>query len=125
MLILQRLTSSDKGVQGVFIYNRSVVCHSLELPWRDNAREISCIPAGLYPISKEIHPRFASVFRLSSVPERAGILIHPGNSVYDTKGCILPGLDVDATIGIKSSRSALNRLYDLLPSTTTILVKDI
>ena len=80
MLTLYRLTSSDKGTQGVFIFNNSVVCYSLELPWRNNAREISCIPAGLYPISKEIHPRFASVFRLSSVPARAGILIHPGIS---------------------------------------------
>ena len=62
---------------------------------------------------------------LSAVPARAGILIHPGNSVYDTKGCILPGLDVDDTIGLKSSRPAINRLYDLLPSTTTLLVKDV
>lgn len=125
MLKLIRVTNTSKGVQGVFIWNDSVVCHSLELPWLNNLRSKSCIPCGIYPIKKEVHPRFADVIRLSNVPNRSGILIHPGNTLYDTQGCILPGLDIDDTIGIKSSRPALQRLFKLLPQYSEILVKEI
>ena len=124
MLTLLRLCQFKIGVQGVFIWNNSVVCHSLELPWLNNVPERSCIPYGTYMVVKEMHPRFGSVFRLPFVIGRSGILIHPGNSIHDTKGCILPGLDIDDSIGIKSSRSALQRLYDLLPTSTSLIIKE-
>lgn len=124
MLVLYRLASSSLGVQGVFVWNNHVVCHSLELPWRDNLANMSCIPARLYPITKEMHSRFGNVFRLSFVPNRTGILIHPGNSMFDSRGCILPGLDTDDNIGLKNSRSALQKLWSLLPTETDLFIKE-
>ena len=71
---------------------------TLELPWRDNQHQISCIPEGDYVVKKVInritHGGMALPisFELSDVPNRAGILIHPGNTISDTRGCILVGL---------------------------------
>src|SRR5690554_544433 len=65
-------------------------CHVLELPWKNNARRISCIPTGRYEAIKHRSPRFGQSFWLLNVPNRSEILIHSGNFHTDTLGCILP-----------------------------------
>ena len=41
-----------------------------------------------------VSPKFNTVLpRLLNVPNNEGILLHAGNSVFDTKGCILVGLN--------------------------------
>jgi len=35
-------------------------CHTLELPWKDNRRGISCIPDGLYDMALTMSPRFGT-----------------------------------------------------------------
>jgi len=42
---LVRLRKSDQGTEGLLIYSR-FNCYSLELPWRDNRPNVSCILAG-------------------------------------------------------------------------------
>jgi len=44
---LIRLRRSDCGSEGVLIF-QNFHCYSLELPWKDNQQNISCIPAGKY-----------------------------------------------------------------------------
>lgn len=71
--------------------------YTLEEEWHDNARTISCIPAGRYraffrtPSNTPASVRFMSVYELLDVPNRTAILIHAGNTEEDTKGCILVG----------------------------------
>ena len=65
---------------------------TLELPWRENKRKISCIPSGEYRVLVHQSPRFGWSLWLRDVPERSEILIHRGNYTTDTLGCILPGL---------------------------------
>lgn len=69
---------------------------TLELPNLDNHHDISCIPLGRY-----ICKRRASVitegedtFEVMNVPNRSSILFHWGNTIKDTKGCILLGLSL-------------------------------
>lgn len=114
MLTLNRLSYDPYGTYGVFLVNKKVVCHSYELPWMGNVRDRSCIPDGSYPCRKVVSPRFGNAFYVDDVPSRSGILIHVGNTAEDTRGCILPGLDVDSR-GVLHSRLALNRLYVTLP----------
>lgn len=53
---------------------------SLELPWRGNARNISCIPTGSYTCTYNYSPAFKrNMYLLLDVPNRSGIRIHKGS----------------------------------------------
>lgn len=69
---------------------------TLELPDQGNAPMISCIPAGVYnfvPHGWNDEPvKFSRVWRLENVQGRSNILIHWGNYLRNTDGCILAGI---------------------------------
>jgi hypothetical protein len=115
MLVLSRLVENATGTYGVFIYERKIICYSLELPWLGNVQNKSCIPFGQYDVVKANSPRLGQVFYVKDVPGRSSILIHPGNTLKDTDGCILPGSSVFDG-GVSRSRDALDDLYSALPS---------
>jgi hypothetical protein len=69
------------------------VCETLELPHRGNSRCISQIPNGTYKAAAELHKELGWSIRLADVPGRSGVLIHAGNSIEQTDGCILVGTD--------------------------------
>ena len=52
---------------------------SLELPWLDNERSVSCIPAGTYDCERIQHPKYGHCWLVRGVVGRDGILIHIGN----------------------------------------------
>jgi hypothetical protein len=85
-------------------------CVTLELPWKDNARNVSCIPAGEYTAERYFSPHHGcTVFKLIDVPDRDDVELHIGNTVNDSKGCILLGLDfgtVKDQAGITGSKAA-------------------
>jgi len=90
---------------------------SVELPWKENQRSISCIPAGRYKAEKEIHGRFGKCIRVHSVPGRSGILIHSANHFHQLEGCIAPGkgffdIDADGHVDVTKSRLAMDQIYD-------------
>lgn len=99
MVMIERLPGSDDGTPGDLYIDGRWFCHTLELPWRDNAPRVSCIPPGSYRIAVKNSPRFGRVYRLSDVPGRSEILIHSGNWAGDValgyrshvQGCILLG----------------------------------
>lgn len=125
MLILNRLCSTFFETSGVLIYDRRVLCHTLELPWKGNLQNVSCIPAGEYDVIKASTPKFGEVFYVKNVPGREGILFHPGNKLEDTRGCILPGLDVHLNnLRLAHSRLAMDRLYSVLPQQFRLLIKE-
>src|SRR5690554_1329961 len=64
---------------------------TLELPWKNNERRVSCIPTGIYHAIKHTSPKFKESFWLQDVPGRSEILIHVGNFTREIRGCILPG----------------------------------
>jgi hypothetical protein len=77
-----------------------------------------CIPAGTYPVKIDFSPRFQrSMPRLFDVPGREGILIHWGNYVENTEGCILVGSSKSMIQGavaepaVWDSREMFDRLY--------------
>ncbi|MUP44890.1 hypothetical protein E0K83_03910 [Gramella sp. BOM4] len=92
----------------------------MELPWKRNLRNVSCIPVGKYRVIKHVSPTFGRCFWVKDVPDRAEVLIHAGNFYTNTRGCILPGLDLgdinaDGKKDVKDSKKALSKLLALLP----------
>jgi len=84
---------SDDGVQtlGDLTY-KDFHCKTLERPWKNNQRNISCIPKGTYKVKWTFKlGKFGYCYEIQNVPNRAGILIHSGNYFYDVEGCILLG----------------------------------
>ncbi len=115
---IRRFLWGPEGTFGVLIINGRPFCLTCELPWRDNKDEISCIPAGTYPCIPHNGAKFKHVWELIGVPGRADVLIHMGNIITNTKGCILVGerfgtlKDLPAVLG---SLSTLDKLRDILP----------
>lgn len=79
---LKRGPSTDQGTFGVLTFGNDVV-HSLELPWRDNMRQKSCIPVGQYVCALVKSPRFGNVYGIQNVPGRTHVLIHSANLAGD------------------------------------------
>lgn len=97
---------------------------TIELPDNGNQRNSSCIPEGIYKVTKYDSPTKGECFKVLAVQGRSDILIHKGNyasgNKVDTKGCILPGIyfediNSDGNLDVAESTSALNRMLNILP----------
>lgn len=92
---------------------------TLEPAWRDNLCDQSCIPAGEYEavfLAQSASGKYRNVYALQSVPGRSGILIHSGNVMNDTRGCILIGFSRGEQNGqpaVLDSRAALAELVQI------------
>jgi hypothetical protein len=79
------------------------------------------VDPGTYNVKPFDTIRFKHCFILSPTPGRTGILIHAGNTIKDTKGCILVGLK-STNSGIEESLAAKERLNVVLTNKTVTLV---
>lgn len=118
-------TYSDKqtlGFMKVFDSDDKLIfeCKTLECPWDDNKTRKSCIPEGTYKVKYHNSPSFKRVCPwLQGTEPRTWILIHPGNTVYDIRGCILVGtgygdINNDGLTDVISSKVAFNNLMKVL-----------
>jgi hypothetical protein len=92
-------------------------CVTMEPPWADNQPNVSCIPVGEYLCRWHKSPRYGWVYAVLEVPGRTNILIHPGNVVTHTLGCVLPGSRFGELAGAPAvlvSRAATRRLTNHL-----------
>ena len=101
-LLLIRDTFSKKSTIGELFLNGERICDTLENPWVDNQRNISCIPEGVYPVRLRL-PRESATrdylhLLVQEVPNRDWILFHRGNTAKDTSGCILVGLGTEQDV---------------------------
>ena len=95
-LLLIRDTFSKESTIGELFLNGERICDTLENPWQDNQRNVSCIPEGIYPVRLRL-PRESGTrdyihLLVKDVKDRDWILFHRGNTAKDTSGCILVGL---------------------------------
>lgn len=103
------------GTNGIFLYGKDTICESIELPWKANQKQRSCIPEGHYRLTIKYLPVTGRRLMVTNVPGRSGILIHCANdAIRELKGCIAPVTKATAPGKGIYSRIALERLEDLI-----------
>jgi len=129
---------------GSWYFDGAAVCKTMELPWKNNQRSISCIPEGEYLVTKEKpvekddpatevdesggrKPRPYWHFMIHSVPKRSGILVHKITYVKDLQGCVGVGLKFvdfndDGVLDMADSTAALEKLVNLMPHKFTLRI---
>ncbi|WP_273016994.1 DUF5675 family protein [Leeuwenhoekiella blandensis] len=108
--VLQR-SYYARGTNGALFVNGKFVCFTIELPWRENYRKVSCIPEGRYEVKPRISKKFGNHLLLVGVPQRSMILLHPANyALGELKGCIAPVSELSGIGQGLHSRRALERL---------------
>ena len=102
-------------------------CVTLELPWRDNERNISCIPPGRYRVRPRTSKKYGRHLHLLDVPGRDWILIHEANFYHQLRGCIAVGEEIreingDGVPDITHSVRAKNRILKYINQETEIVI---
>ncbi len=119
-LILQRRPSSDQGTFGQIFRNGQQICVTCE--------PIEPFPAGLYLCIPHNGPKFKNVWEITDVPGHTAILIHAGNTIKDTSGCVLVGNTYGTIDGLKmnavmNSRLTLDKMRRDLPDQFYLYVR--
>ncbi len=111
---VKRTHQHSKSIIGELYVNGTFICYTLELPWKKNNNNVSCIPSGTY----DAYLRYTSekakrewVTELLNVPGRTAIQIHIGNEPVDIDGCTLVGVRTSENF-VSNSTSAYQRLQD-------------
>ncbi|WP_417366884.1 DUF5675 family protein [Flavobacterium beibuense] len=124
-VLTRELSQSKQTLGRLVLYDREMnkvfECKTLELPWKNNERQKSCIPSGLYNITLRTSPKYGRHFLVNNVKGRDAILIHAGNYYTDILGCILVGKDFrdingDGLKDVTSSKTTLKQLLELAPN---------
>jgi len=103
---------NENGVSGTLTHRSKRICDCIEPPWRDNQRQISCIPEGRYQLTPRLSLRFGWHLLVNNVPGRSYILIHAFNhALRESRGCIGP---VKKLTGPGQGLSSRDALYDLM-----------
>lgn len=90
VLTLKRIAQDDYSTLGVLFDERTPFAVTLERPWLDNRARVSCAPLGEYPMKLGTKPIHGLCWEFI-VPNRTAMLIHKGNFVEDSEGCIIIG----------------------------------
>lgn len=126
---LKRIKRQDKQTLGHLIYKNTIIARTLELPWLNNQKNISCIPEDCYEVVKRTSKGRGDHFHIINVPDRTWILIHSGNYAGtvnpstghpDIQGCILVGrshrdFDGDGYAEVNYSKATMKKLNKILP----------
>ena len=95
-LLIIRDTFTKESTIGELFLNGERMADTLENPYINNERNISCIPEGEYKVRLRLARESASRDYLhllvQDVPNRKWVLVHRGNSASDSSGCILVGM---------------------------------
>jgi hypothetical protein len=120
-------TCFTKGSNGSIYCGDTFICHTIELPWKNNERGVSCIPEGRYQLEKRYSPKFKWHLLVKGVTGRSVVLIHPANdALKELKGCIAPVSTLTGEGKGLLSKNALTRLtavvYAALQKEQTVFI---
>jgi len=98
----------------------------IELPWKNNKRNISCILAGTYrAIAVRRYSNRKYALWIQDVPGRSEIMVHTANFVRSLLGCLAPGrefkdIDNDGLIDVSASQDTMDEIQKYIPLGTEI-----
>ena len=98
------------------VFSSSVI----ERGWRNNEKNTSCVPAGVYDLVYEYSPKFkAYLWEAKNIPNRSECKFHAANSWFELNGCFAPGIDLedfndDGYIDVKNSYYTLMMFHSAL-----------
>jgi hypothetical protein len=116
---LTRTETDERGTFGVFRTDSGFECYTVELPWRNNEKGRSCIPAGTYIFNwRKDSPKHGECYEMATdteAPGRENVQIHSANWADQLLGCIAPGRSIqeiqhpsgEKVKGVTSSKDAL------------------
>lgn len=105
-------------------------CHTLELPWKENKFQVSCIPVGTYKVVRRHSAKFGHHFHITDVEGRTFILIHSGNYYTDILGCVLVGMGLtdingDGLKDVTQSKNAMSELLKMMSMEFELKIENI
>lgn len=107
-----RFKTTPSATLGRLYINGIFQCITLEPPIRKSGIKIwgkTAIPEGVYKLHWMMSARFKSNMPyLLNVPRFQGVMFHAGNTVKDTKGCILLGMSYNLETLLNSRKACLN-----------------
>ena len=131
--VLIRLKQNKKQTLGrLFIFDGLDIefeCCTLELPDKQNQRNISCIPTGTYDVNPRTSERHKKHFIVEDVDNRDYILIHPANYYTQLRGCIAVGykfydINKDGECDVTHSRRTMKHLLEAAPCGFNMIILD-
>lgn len=104
-------THFKAGTNGMLFHKQHFICFCVELPWRCNVADISCIPDGVYELECCYSLEFGHHIRILNVPDRCGILFRPMPNLGEVSpGTIVPVVRLEGIGKGSGSKEALHRL---------------
>lgn len=97
------------------------VCKTLELPWKNNQENESCIPVRTYQVKRRHTEEFKDHFHVWDLNSRSEIMIRSGNYYTQiVKGCILVGdahtdINNDGYRDVVNTENTMRILLQLMP----------
>jgi hypothetical protein len=127
--LLKRTESNDKQTLGdltISYKGKTFNCKVLEPAWKNNQKNISCIPKGLYKVKPHYSEKFGKVYWVQDVENRSYIYFHVGNYYKDTLGCLLVGdsysdINKDGYLDVINSRKTLDKMLKFLENKEMLL----
>lgn len=127
-IYLHRFKQDESGTFGLMVINNKPLCVTCEDPWNDNQRNVSCIPEGVYKVTERNSEKYKKHWHIQDVPNRSLILIHNGNTINHTKGCILVGQKLGYVGGrpaVINSIPMMNKLRESLPTQFNLTITNL
>lgn len=133
VVLIERTKSTKNQTLGKLTANNAgatFICDTLELAWKNNASNISCIPTGTYEAKWTLSPRFMKfTYEILNVKNRTGIRIHSANYFNQLNGCIALGsglqdLNNDGELDIINSRKTIDLFNSFMGNKSfTLIIK--
>ena len=130
---INRLDESQVQTLGVMnVYRKLGLLFSLktlELPYLNNERNLSCIPTGSYNVKLTPSLRHGGLlYEVLDVPGRDGIRFDKANYFSELKGCIAVGLEYvdvngDGFLDVTNSGACHQFMRDILGNEFKLIIK--
>lgn len=127
-LVLNRFVKTDHHTLGILgVQGEQPLWYTLELPWKNNENNKSCVAEGNYPFFRYISPkRGYVVLMLKNVVNRDHIEIHIANKVTEILGCIAVGKQSWLREGeVHDSTTAFKELMARVPETGMLSIRSV